>query len=183
MTSFIIKTQACRPVPEFWRKDRECAFCQIIRGAAHAHRIYEDNHVIAFLGNQTLLADILPLRPGHTLVLPKIHCSRVSELPPEYAASVGKAISRISNALTKAVENTALNVVCNQEYAQAVPHVHYHIIPAPRFSTLPIGLGPRDPNQKLITTGKDLHRKESEARDELDEDDAHALVKKIRAHL
>jgi hypothetical protein len=50
MTSFIIKSQANRPVPEFWRRDKECAFCQIIRRAAHAHRVYEDNHVIAFLG-------------------------------------------------------------------------------------------------------------------------------------
>ncbi|KAN0139894.1 hypothetical protein V8E53_002556 [Lactarius tabidus] len=50
MTSFIIKAQASRPVPEFWRKDSECAFCQIIRHEARAYRIYEDDHVIAFLG-------------------------------------------------------------------------------------------------------------------------------------
>ncbi len=50
MTSFIIKAQANRPVPEFWRADKECVFCRIIRGAAHAHRVYEDNHVVAFLG-------------------------------------------------------------------------------------------------------------------------------------
>jgi HIT domain len=151
MTSFIIKAQASRPpIPGFWRQDRDCAFCRIIYHAAHAHLIYEDDHVIVFLGKVSLLfkekrplhlLDILPLRPGHTLVVPKIHCSRVSELPPEYAASVGKAISRISNALTKgaimlspnltltllipvpAIDNTALNVVCNQEYAQIVPHV------------------------------------------------------------
>jgi len=178
MTSFIIKAQASRPVPEFWRRDRECAFCQIIRRAAHAHRVYEDDHVVAFL-------DILPLRPGHTLVVPKFHCSRVSELPPDYAAFVGKAISRISNALTKAVDNTALNVVCNQEYAQVVPHVHYHIIPAPRFSTLPTrsGSGPRDLDKKPAPTGMDMHRKEYESRDDLDEDDAHALVERIKAHL
>ncbi|KAI0304402.1 HIT-like protein [Multifurca ochricompacta] len=176
MTSFIIKSQASRPIPEFWRKDRECAFCQIIRRAADAYRIYEDDYVIAFL-------DILPLRPGHTLIVPKIHCSRVSELPPEYAASVGKAISKISNALTKAIDNTALNVVCNQEYAQVVPHVHYHIIPAPRFSSLPIALGPRDLNQKPPPTTKDMHRYEHESRDDLDEDTAHALVERVKAHL
>jgi hypothetical protein len=160
MTSFIIKAQVTLTVPELWKKDRKCAFCQIIDRAAHAYRVYEDDHVIAFLGEYSFLksrterhynkprgpfADILPLRPGHTLIVPKIHCSRVSELPQEYAAAVGKAISRISNALTKgaslpnhdlstyavsltmlqlvAVDNTALNVVCNQEYAQVVPHV------------------------------------------------------------
>ncbi|KAH9042108.1 HIT-like protein [Lactarius pseudohatsudake] len=176
MTSFIIKAQASRPVPEFWRKDGECAFCRIIHHEARAFKIYEDDQVIAFL-------DILPLRPGHTLVVPKFHCARVSELPPEYAASVGKAISRISNALTKAVDNTALNVVCNQEYAQVVPHVHYHIIPAPRSSTLPTGLGPGDPKQKLPPTAKSMHRIEYEARGDLDEDAATALVERIRAHL
>lgn len=160
MTSFIIKAQVALTVPELWKKDRNCAFCQVIDRAAHAYRFYEDDHVIAFLGEYSFLsprterhyneprgpfADILPLRPGHTLIVPKIHCSRVSELPQEYAAAIGKAISRISKALTKgaslpnhdlntyavsltmlelvAVDNTALNVVCNQEYAQVVPHV------------------------------------------------------------
>lgn len=176
MTSFIIKAQASRPVPEFWRKDSECAFCQIILHDARAFRIYEDDHVIAFL-------DILPLRPGHTLVVPKFHCARVSELPQEYAASVGTAVSRISNALTKAVDNTALNVVCNQEYAQVVPHVHYHIIPAPRSSALPTGSGPGNLKQKPPPTAKDMHRAEYESRDDLDEDAATVLVETIRAHL
>jgi hypothetical protein len=55
MTSFIIEAQANRPpIPEFWKKDGECAFCQIIHHAAPAHRIYEDNHVIAFLGKLLL---------------------------------------------------------------------------------------------------------------------------------
>ncbi|KAI9443237.1 HIT-like protein [Lactarius indigo] len=176
MTSFIIKAQASRPVPEFWRKDSECAFCQIIRHEARAFRVYEDDQVIAFL-------DILPLRPGHTLVVPKFHCAKVSDLPPEYAASVGKAISRISNALTKAVDNTALNVVCNQEYAQVVPHVHYHIIPAPKSSTFPTGSSPGDLKQKPPPTTKDMHRVEYESRDDLDEDTATALMEKMRAHL
>lgn len=47
-----------------------------------------------------LLLDILPLRPGHTLVIPKIHVSRVSELPKEYAAAIGDAVTKVANALT-----------------------------------------------------------------------------------
>jgi len=176
MTSFIIKAQVTQTVPELWKKDRECAFCQIIYRGAHAYQVYEDNHVITFL-------DILPLRPGHTLVVPKIHCPRVSDLPPEYAAAVGEAISRISNALTKAVDNMALNIVCNQEYAQVVPHVHYHIIPAPKLSSLPTGLGSGDLKQDMPLTARDMHRKEYESRDDLDEDDANLLVEKIKTHL
>ena len=232
MTSFIIKAQVSLTVPEPWKKDSECAFCQIINRSAHAYRVYEDNHVVAFLGECTpfsehrhnkakvQFADILPLRPGHTLIVPKIHCSRVSELPQDYAAATGKAISRISNALTKgaslpnhdlstyavtmlelvAIDNTALNVVCNQEYAQVIPHVrivflfyfptpnhnhqvHYHIIPAPKFSSVPTGLNPKVLEQERPLTVRDMHRKEYELRDDLDEDDAHALAEKIKTHL
>lgn len=44
--------------------------------------------------------DIMPLRQGHTLVIPKAHYSRVSELPPEIAAAVGQAVSRVARALS-----------------------------------------------------------------------------------
>jgi hypothetical protein len=64
-----------------------------------------------------------------------------------------------------------------------IEQVHYHIIPAPRFSTLPTGLGPIEPNQNMPPTGKDMHRQEYESRDDLDEDDAHALVERIKANL
>ena len=50
MTSFIIKAQVTQTVSDLWKKDRNCAFCQIIVRAAHAYRVYEDSHVIAFLG-------------------------------------------------------------------------------------------------------------------------------------
>jgi hypothetical protein len=72
-----------------------------------------------------------------------------------------------------------LYVVAKSYYQQ----VHYHIIPAPRFSTLPIGLGPGDLNENQPPTAKDMHRQEYESRDGLDEDDAHALVERIKAHL
>jgi len=85
--------------------------------------------------------------------------------------------------LTKAVDNTALNVVCNQEYAQVVPHVHYHIIPAPKSSTLATGSGLGDFKQKPPPTAKDMHRVEYESRDDLDEDAANVLLERIRAHL
>jgi hypothetical protein len=61
--------------------------------------------------------------------------------------------------------------------------VHYHIIPAPKFGSLPTGLDPKDLKQELPLTARDMHRKEYVLRDDLDEDDAYALVEKIKAHL
>jgi diadenosine tetraphosphate (Ap4A) HIT family hydrolase len=45
--------------------------------------------------------DILPLRPGHTLVIVKDHISRLSDLPPELAAAMGKVVSKVARALTE----------------------------------------------------------------------------------
>ena len=44
--------------------------------------------------------DIAPLRPGHTLVIPKTHVSRVSELPDAFAAACGVAVSRLARAVS-----------------------------------------------------------------------------------
>lgn len=51
----------------------------------------------------TIITDILPLRKGHTLVIPKVHYSRLSELPPDYAAATGQAVSKVAHALTEGV--------------------------------------------------------------------------------
>ena len=61
--------------------------------------------------------------------------------------------------------------------------VHYHIIPAPRLSSLPTGVGPANVNQKPPLVARDMHQEEYELRDDLNKDDAHALVERIKAHL
>ncbi|KAG2129191.1 HIT-like protein [Suillus bovinus] len=179
MTSFLIGAHTNRSIPTEWKDDadRDCPFCRIIAGEMPSTRLYEDDKVIAIL-------DILPLRRGHTLVIPKAHYSRVSELPSEYASAVGQAVTKVAHGLTKALGNTALNVVCNQEYAQAVPHVHYHIIPAPSFDSS----ARAEPSEKAKENGRvlsqrEMHQREFESRDELDEDEGKALAVRIRASL
>ncbi|KAF9489538.1 HIT-like protein [Pleurotus eryngii] len=169
MTSFIIDAHLNRPLA--WNIDPSCAFCRIVNDEIPNFRLHETDKVIAIL-------DIMPLRRGHALVIPKVHCSRISELPSEYAAAVGEVVSKVANALTKALDNSGLNVVCNQEYAQAVPHVHYHIIPAPILNA-----SPPVPSTTEPLSHRRMHQAEFEKRNELDDEDAEALVKGIRAHL
>ncbi|KAJ3516604.1 hypothetical protein NLJ89_g1029 [Agrocybe chaxingu] len=177
MTSFIIKSHEGRPLHPTWTPNPECTFCRIIKRELPASIVYEDEKVIAIL-------DILPLRKGHTLVIPKPHIPRLSDLPPEISSAVGEAVSKVAYALTLALENTGLNVVCNQEYAQAVPHVHYHIIPAPKFASNQVSESTNEgAGGKAPLTHFEMHRKEFEAREELDEDDAKILVQKICARL
>ncbi|KAI0766390.1 HIT-like protein [Trametes elegans] len=172
MTSFIIKQTESRPLPAQWQTDPACPFCKIVRGDAPAYKLYENESVIAIL-------DILPLRPGHALVIPKVHISRVSELPEEFAAECGKAVTRVARAISAAVENTALNVVCNQEYAQAVHHVHYHIIPAPRPGA--DDAPERGDHVTKALTEKEMFKLEFEARHNLQDESATKLAENIRS--
>lgn len=105
-----------RNVPEEWRDGGGCSFCRIISKELSSNILYETDEVVAIL-------DILPLRPGHTLVLPKVHIPYVTDLPANVAAAMGVAVSKVAKAVSEAMQNTALNIVCNQEYAQSVPHV------------------------------------------------------------
>ena len=45
--------------------------------------------------------DIAPLRPGHTLVIPKAHHKHISELPEDYAAALGLVVTRVAKAMVK----------------------------------------------------------------------------------
>ena len=72
----------------------DCAFCRIISGQSPAYVVYEDGENIAFL-------DILPLRPGHTLVIPKKHVQQVSHLDSQTAASLSHALVQTTRAIGK----------------------------------------------------------------------------------
>lgn len=55
-------------------------FTRIIRGEIPCHKVYEDEHTIAFL-------DIHPIQPGQVLVVPKLQVADFYNLPdPEYDA-------------------------------------------------------------------------------------------------
>ncbi|MBX3357150.1 MAG: HIT family protein [Phycisphaeraceae bacterium] len=102
----------------------ETIFSKIIRGEIPCHRVYEDEHVLAFL-------DIGPLSPGHTLVVPKEEAATLDRLSDEAAAAVGRVLPRVCRAVIEVTGCEAYNVLQNNGAAahQAVFHVHFHVIP------------------------------------------------------
>ncbi|KAG7529595.1 hypothetical protein FFLO_05526 [Filobasidium floriforme] len=128
MTSFVLRSVQDRP-SSYPARDDNCTFCRIVAEKSGAHVVYEDEDCMAFL-------DIYPMRPGHTLLIPKTHVVRLADLDPTSAGKMGMALPKVVNAVCEATGNPDLNVVCNQGYAQAV-HVHWHLIPAPTFSSIP----------------------------------------------
>ncbi|MFT3693328.1 MAG: HIT family protein [Kofleriaceae bacterium] len=99
-------------------------FAKIIAGEIPSHKVYEDEHVLAFL-------DIMPLSRGHVLVIPKEPAATLDQLSDAAAAAIGRVLPRISRAVLAATGATAFNVLQNNGALahQAVFHVHFHIIP------------------------------------------------------
>lgn len=104
----------------------ETIFSKIIAGEIPCHKIYEDEHVLAFL-------DVGPLSRGHTLVIPKKPFVTLAEVDDEVAAALGRVLPRLCRALVQVTGCEAYNVLQNNGSLahQAVMHVHFHIIPKP----------------------------------------------------
>lgn len=104
----------------------DTVFGKIVRGQIPCHKIYEDDKVLAFL-------DINPLSPGHTLVVPKEPAETMDSLSDDSAAALGRVLPRLCRAVVAATGVRDYNVLENNGSPahQAIPHVHFHIIPKP----------------------------------------------------
>lgn len=109
-------------------------FARILDGEIPCHRLYEDDHVLAFL-------DVGPLARGHTLLIPKERKAHLHELSDEAGAALGRVLPRLCRAVVEATGATAYNVLQNNGEAahQAVMHVHFHIIPKVGSAGLGVG--------------------------------------------
>ncbi len=119
-------------------QERETIFDKILAGQIPCHRVYEDEHLLAFL-------DINPISLGHTLVIPKERAAFLHELGEESAAAIGRALPRLCRAVLHATGATAYNILQNNGASahQAVFHVHFHIIPRMAETGLGVGWSPR----------------------------------------
>jgi histidine triad (HIT) family protein len=134
-----------------------CIFCAIVDGSAPSRRIYEDEHVIAFM-------DINPATDGHALVIPREHVKDLWEIDERAASHVMAASLRVAAMLRKALEPDGINILHATGAAafQTVFHFHLHLIP--RYVSDPIKL-PWVPRPGDRTKIDQLAEKISAARD------------------
>ena len=123
-------------------------FQRIIDGEIPAHKVYENDHVLAFL-------DVNPLSRGHVLLIPKEPAETLDQLSPDSAAALGRALPQVCRGVVEATGTQAYNVLQNNgsRAHQAVMHVHFHIIPKPADGG---GLGIGWPAGELGDDAEDL---------------------------
>ncbi|PTX50931.1 histidine triad (HIT) family protein [Gemmobacter caeni] len=97
----------------------DCLFCRIAAGALPAHKLYEDDHILAFL-------DLHPIRPGHALVIPKAHHVWFEDLPPDLATCVTTCAQQLARRM-KALYGVPR--VAMFYTGIHVPHAHAHVVP------------------------------------------------------
>ncbi len=110
----------------------DCIFCKIVRGEIPSYKLYEDDDFLVFL-------DAFPAHRGHTLIIPKEHCTDILDLPYELANKVMGIGKKVVEAMEKSINADGYNFAQNNREVsgQAVMHYHLHIIP--RYNDEPKG--------------------------------------------
>lgn len=97
----------------------DCIFCKIISGEIPSTKVYEDENVLAFL-------DIHPIRPGHTLVVPKKHAESFYELEEGAFVDAMRVARLLSKNIMRAVKPKRVGLAI---IGWDVPHTHIHVVP------------------------------------------------------
>ena len=105
-------------------------FSKIVKGEIPCFKIAENDDFLAFL-------DIMPLKEGHTLVIPKKEVDYIYDLSDELLAEM----MVFSKMVAKKIENA---IPCNRIgvtiIGLEVPHAHIHLIPINNVSDMNFSL-------------------------------------------
>lgn len=104
--------------------DPDNIFGKILRGEIPAHKVYEDEHSLAFM-------DVMPQGEGHTLVIPKAPSRGLLDAEPQTLAAVIGTVQRVGRAVKAAFKADGLTLFqCNEPAGgQTVFHLHFHLVP------------------------------------------------------
>jgi histidine triad (HIT) family protein len=94
-------------------------FSRIIRGEIPSYKIAENDRFYAFL-------DIMPLVPGHTLVVPKQEVDKLFDMSQDQLAEMLVFAQPIAKAIEAAFDcrRCGISVI-----GLEVPHAHMHLVP------------------------------------------------------
>lgn len=99
-----------------------CVFCGIVSGELAAHRVLENETVVAFL-------DKKPLFHGHVLVIPRAHVVTLPDLPSAEIAPFFTSVRTLARVVPTALGAEGTFVAMNNVVSQSVPHLHAHVVP------------------------------------------------------
>lgn len=115
-------------------------FTRIVNGEITCHKVAENDRFLAFL-------DIMPLRRGHVLVIPKIEVDNFFDLDDTHLSE----ILIFSKAVAKKIEGVfPCKKVGVAVVGLEVPHAHVHLVPLNTISDINFS------QEKLTLTNDEL---------------------------
>jgi histidine triad (HIT) family protein len=104
--------------------DPDNLFAKMLRGEIPAHKVVEDERVLAIM-------DIFPQSRGHVLVIPKAPSRGLLDADPAALGEAMAAVQRVARAVQAALAPDGIRLMQFNEApaGQTVFHLHFHIIP------------------------------------------------------
>lgn len=94
-------------------------FSRIVAGEIPCHKVAEDDKFLAFL-------DIMPLRRGHVLVIPKVEVDYIFDLEDELLGEMMVFAKKVASSIKREFPCKKVGVTV---IGLEVPHAHIHLIP------------------------------------------------------
>ena len=115
-------------------------FTKIIDGELPGRFVWRDEHAVAFL-------TINPVKPGHTLVVPRQEVEHWIDLEPELAKHLMGVAQSVGRALQRAFSPVKVGSAL---VGIEVPHVHIHLIPIDSIADLDFSKADPDPGSDAM---------------------------------
>ena len=94
-------------------------FTRIIAGEIPGRFVWKDEHCVAFL-------TIAPIRPGHTLVVPREEINSWTDAPPALTAHLFQTAQEVARGIQAAFPCNRVGLMIA---GLEVPHLHIHLTP------------------------------------------------------
>ena len=111
--------------------DQNNIFARILREEIPCVKVYETVHTLAFM-------DVMPMSPGHTLVIPKSPARNILDVDPDVLAILIQDVQHVAQAAKRAfdAEGVLIQQFNGSASGQTVFHLHFHVVP--RWAELPL---------------------------------------------
>jgi histidine triad (HIT) family protein len=125
-------------------------FSRIIAGELPANFVWKDDSCVGFLSNR-------PLKPGHTLVVPRKEIDHWLDLAPPLLSHLMNTAQTIGTAQMAAFKPARIGLVL---VGLEVPHVHFHVVPISGVHDLDFDNQDPDPDPAMMTASAEAIRAE-----------------------
>ncbi|HVE95773.1 MAG TPA: HIT family protein [Pseudonocardiaceae bacterium] len=123
-------------------------FSRIIKGEVPGHFVWSDERCVAFL-------TIAPLRPGHTLVVPRREIDQWTDADDDLVAQLMMVAKQIGAAQKNAFDAPRAGLMIA---GFEVPHFHVHVFPTWGIDDFDFGNADHDPDPAELDTAADALR-------------------------